>query len=148
MKKAPFILALALLPTVGLAAEKFTATNYYVTESHTWPTTQKTGYWMVRFTGVSQVSQGPVETLGVECNGAGFWGADGISGNGICVHGTGDDTFVLRWDTQPGATENTWRILGGTGKYENLQGQGTATTQRLPGNRRISRLEGEVQLTK
>jgi len=137
-------LVLTLAPMAAPAAEKFAATNTYVTESQTWPVDDTSGYWMVAFKGVSQVTEGPVETMAVQCNGAGFWGPDGLDGNGICVHGDGDDTFILRFDSQPGG--NTWEILSGAGKYEGLTGAGTAVTEALPGNRRISRLTGEVSL--
>ena len=115
MKRHLFIMALALAPTTVLAGEKLVATNYYVTETQTWPTAEKAGYWMVNFQGVSEVSQGPLDTLAIECNGAGFWSAGGLSGNGICVHGSGDDTFVLRWDVKKGSKVNSWRILSGKG---------------------------------
>ncbi len=151
MKKLQFILALALLPatmSAVSAGEKFAATNYYVTDTKTWLTGEKTGYWMSKFTGVSQVLHGPVDTLAVECNGAGYWGTGGVSGNGICVHGTGDDTFVLRFEAQAGAKTNSWKILSGRGKYEGLVGEGTATTDKLPGNRRVSKLIGQMELRK
>ena len=148
MKKFMFILALAMAPSTVFAGEKFAATNYYVTESKTWPTGEKAGYWMVKFAGVSEVSQGPIDTLAVECNGAGYWGAGGVTGNGICVHGTGDDTFVLHWQADKGAKANAWKILSGKGNFKGLTGQGTATSKKLPGNRRISKLEGEVELAK
>ncbi len=149
MKKLQFILALALLPatmSAVSAGEKFAATNYYVTDTKTWLTGEKTGYWMSKFTGVSQVLHPPVDTLAVECNGAGYWGTGGVSGNGICVHGTGDDTFVLRFEAQAGAKANSWKILSGRGKYKGLVGKGTATTKKLPGDRRISKLVGEMAL--
>lgn len=149
MKMLLFALALVLAPAPGaLAGEKVVATNYYVTESKAWPTGEKTGYWMVRFTGVSEMLEGPIDTLAVECNGAGFWDASGATGNGICVHGTGDDTFILRFDARAGGVPNSWKILSGKGKYKGLTGAGTASTKRLPGNRRISNLEGEVEFTK
>ncbi len=144
MIKPLIALGIALLPLAGASAEEFAATNTYVTETQTWPTGEKDGYWMVKFSGVSQVLAGPVETMAVECNGAGFWSAEGIVGNGICVHGSGEDTFVLRFDNKPGS--NTWEILSGTGRYVTLTGSGTATTEKLPGNRRISLLGGEVSL--
>lgn len=144
MLKILIVLGITLSPAIGQAAEKFTATNTYVTESKAWPTGEKSGYWMVKFTGVSQVTAGPIDTMAVECHGAGFWGASGLDGNGICVHGVGDDTFILRFDTN--SPKNTWQILTGTGKYLGLTGSGTATTKKLPGNRRISKLDGEVSL--
>ncbi len=148
MKKFQLILVLAFLassvPTVS-AGEKFTATNYYVTDTKTWLTGEKTGYWMAKFSGVSQVLQGPVDTLAVE---SGYWGAGGVSGNGICVHGTDEDTFVLRFEAREGVKANSWRILSGRGKYQGLVGEGTATTNKLPGNRRVSKLTGEMEIRK
>jgi len=144
MLKILIILGTTLSPAIGQAAEKFTATNTYVTESRAWPTGEKAGYWMGKFTGVSQVTAGPINTMAVECHGAGFWGASSLEVDGICIHGDGDDTFILRFETNSPA--NTWQILTGTGKYLGLTGSGTATTEKLPGNRRISKLEGEVIL--
>ena len=143
MKILTFIM-LAIAPIAAQAEDKFKATNVYVSESKAWPIDQSTGYWMVEFHGVSQVSEGPIDTLAVECHGAGFWGAEGLDGNGICIHGEGDDTFMLRFDSKPDG--NTWAILSGTGKYHSLTGSGTALTEALPGNRRISKLEGNVNL--
>ena len=115
------IITVAVLSTsMALAGEKLAAINYYVTETKTWSTDEKAGYW----------------------------GADGVSGNGICIHGSGDDTFALRWNADSGSKVNIWKILSGKGKYKGLTGQGTATTQKLPGNRRVSKLECEVDLPK
>ena len=144
MIKPLIALGIVLLPVAAASAEEFAATNAYVTETKAWPITTKDGYWMVRFEGVSQVTKGPIETMAVECNGAGFWGAEGIVGNGICVHGSGEDTFILRWDAD--GPSRTWEILSGTGKYATLTGSGTATTKKLAGNRRISKLAGTVNL--
>ena len=69
-------------------------------------------------------------------------------GEGICVHGAGDDTFVLRWEAIPGGKSNSWKVLSGKGKYAGIAGKGTATTKKLPGNRRISDLVGELELAK
>ncbi len=140
--KIIFACFLALTPVTVLAADAFKATNTYVTETQAWPVDEASGYWMVAFEGVSQVIEGPIDTMAVECHGAGFWGPEGLNGNGICLHGEGDDTFILRFDNKPSG--NTWEILSGTGKYQGLSGNGTAVTERLPGNRRISKLVGEV----
>ncbi|MEP1208437.1 MAG: hypothetical protein ABJM29_10615 [Rhizobiaceae bacterium] len=146
MMKHFVAILLAVAPMSAQAGEVFKATNTYVTETQAWPVDQKSGYWMVAFKGISQVTEGPVDTMGVECHGAGFWGDDGLKGNGICVHGEGDDKFTLRFETQP--TGNSWTILSGTGKYKALTGAGTAVTEALPGNRRISKLVGEVTISK
>ncbi|KMW59090.1 hypothetical protein AIOL_004071 [Candidatus Rhodobacter oscarellae] len=137
-------IVLAMAPMAVHAGESFQATNTYVTESKAWPVDQATGYWMVAFEGVSQVTEGPIDTMRVECHGAGFWGPGGLDGGGICIHGEGDDTFILRFDSKPDG--NTWTILSGTGKYQGLTGSGTAVTEALAGNRRISELVGDVSL--
>lgn len=134
----------ALVPMAASAAEKFEATNTYVTETQLWPVDESSGYWMVKFQGVSQVTEGPIESMAVECHGAGFWGSKGLAGNGICMHGDGEDTFILRFDTEPNG--NTWQILSGSGRYQDLSGAGTAITEALPGNRRITKLVGDVTL--
>lgn len=144
MIKPLIALGIALSPVAAASAEEFAATNTYVTETQAWPISAKDGYWVVKFTGVSQVAKGPIETMAVECNGAGFWNAEGVVGNGICVHGSGENTFVMRWDAD--GPIRTWEILSGAGKYMTLTGSGAATTEKLPGNRRISKLEGDVSL--
>ncbi len=137
----------AILPVQANAAEKFVATNFYVTNTKASSIDDNSGYWVVTFEGISKVSAGPIDTMAVTCDGSGFWNAKGTSGQGICVHGVGEDTFTLRWEAEPGAGENKWQILAGKGKYLNITGQGIVTTQKLPGNRRISTLQGEVELT-
>lgn len=143
MKKLIFTITATVLMAVGAdAGEKFVATNYYVTKTNAMPIDEKSGFWIAKFEGISNVSSGPVDTMAVSCDGAGFWDINGVSGQGICVHGTDDDTFTLRWEALPGAVENQWEILSGKGKYLNLTGQGIAKTQKLSGNRRITTLEG------
>ena len=146
MRKFLVVLAICLNSSLALAGEKFAATNYYVTETKAWPTGEKAGYWMVKFSGISETTAGPIASLPVECHGAGFWGKASVSGNGICVHGSGNDTFIVRWEAIPGGKSNTWKIQAGKGKYAGITGEGTATTKKLPGNRRISKLAGEVTL--
>ncbi|NNF79761.1 MAG: hypothetical protein HKN05_17190 [Rhizobiales bacterium] len=148
MRKVLITLAICLAPTLVHAGENFAATNYYVTETKAWPTGEKAGYWMVKFSGVSETSAGPIATLPVECHGAGFWSKEGVGGDGICTHGSGDDTFILRWEAIPGAKSNNWKILSGKGKYAGITGKGAANTKKLTGNRRISKLVGEVELPK
>ena len=138
--------AVSCLSFQAHAAETFTATNYYVTSTEALPIDKKSGHWSLTFDGISEVSAGPVDTMAVTCRGSGFWSAKGVSGQGYCVHGSGDDTFTLRWEAVAGASENRWQVLAGTGKYSTLKGQGIAKTQKLAGNRRITTLQGEVTL--
>lgn len=146
MKHVFPMLALVLAPASALAAEKVVLTNYYVTDTRTYPTGEKTGYWEVTFTGISEATAGPLDTMPIECHGAGYWGAEGPWGDGMCVSGAGDDLIFWLWEAPKGGEANTWEIVGGTGKYAGITGAGTARSETLSPNRRVSYLEGEVSL--
>ncbi len=146
MKISWLVLSLALLPSTALAGEKVAGTNYYVTEALTVPFDETSGYWRVDFSGVGEVTEGPLETSAVTCHGAGYWDEKGPYGDGVCIFGVGEDTFIWRFEAKQGSKANRWAIVGATGKYAGITGSGTATTQRLPGKRRITHWEGEIEL--
>ena len=133
-------------PLTALAGEKVKGANYMVVDSQNWQTGEKSGYWMINAQGVAQYAEGPFETAAVECHGAGFWDAEGSSGEGICVQSEGDDTRTSSWKRGKGEELGHWEMLGGTGKYAAITGQGTYKPTQMPGGRLVSNLEGEVTL--
>lgn len=149
MRIVTVLLAILLLfAPNAFAAEKIKGANYMVVDSQNWQTGENSGYWMISAQGVSQYLEGPFETGAVECHGAGFWDAEGPWGEGICVHGKGDDTRTSSWKRGKGEDLGHWEITGGTGKYAGITGQGTYKPTTLPGGRLVSEFEGEITLAK
>jgi hypothetical protein len=139
-------MVLLLFPFTAFAGEKVKGTNFYVTDVQNWETGDGTGYWIFHGEGVSNSMEGPLGTNALECHGAGFWDKEGSWGEGICVHGAGDDTRISSWKRGKGEKVGQWKILSGTGKYVGMTGQGSYTPTSLPGNRHMSEWEGEITL--
>jgi len=148
MRIMTILLALLLFAPNAFAAEKVKGANYMVVDSQNWQLSENSGYWRISARGVSQVLEGPLETSAVECHGAGFWDAQGSWGEGICLHGDGDDTRTSAWKRGKGEELGSWEITGGTGKYAGATGQGTYKPTNLPGGRLVSEFDGEVTLAK
>ena len=150
MKTKTLILALTLTATLtpfsSFAAEAANGQNFLVLDNQAWPTGENSGFYQFNGSGISNVINGPGETSAVECHGAGFWGPEGNRAEGICVHGAGDNTYTSTYKLEAGSENGQWQILGGTGKYANISGQGTYVPNRLPGNRAISNWQGEISL--
>ena len=147
MQRLMLFLVLLLIPLTAIAGEKVSGTDFYVVDEQSWETGDGSGYWMWHGKGVSQIHEGPLETVAVECHGAGFWDNDGSWGEGICVNGAGDDTRMLHWKTEKSQKMmGQWKILSGTGKYAGITGGGTYKDQNLPGGRSLTEWEGEVTL--
>ena len=84
--------------------------------------------------GTFEVVKGPFENGPARCIGSGFgdlMGQRRISG--ICIFGEGADTFTIIWKTGDGDAANTWGVAAGTGRYEGMTGEGTATTGTIDG---------------
>jgi hypothetical protein len=124
MKSLMVFLVLLLFPLTAIAGEKVKGTTYFVVNQH----------------------EGPLGTGPSECHGAGFWDENGSWGEGICVHGDGDDTRTVHWKRDKGQKVGQWTNLLGTGKFAGITGGGSYTTTSLPGNRHISEWDGEVTL--
>ncbi len=147
MQRLMLFLVLLLIPLTAIAGEKVSGTDFYVVDEQSWETGDGSGYWMWHGKGVSQIHEGPLETVAVECHGAGFWDNDGSWGEGICVNGAGDDTRMLHWKTEKSQKMmGQWKILSGTGKYAGITGGGTYKDQNLSGGRSLTEWEGEVTL--
>ena len=95
---------------------------------------------------MQQTAEGPFGTGPIECNGAGFWDKDGSWGEGICRHGTDEESRVSYWKRVKGQKAGQWKLLSGTGKYAGMTGQGTYVSTRLPEGRVVSEWEGEISL--
>jgi hypothetical protein len=148
LKHLAFFLALLITSLPAFAGEKVKGSNFLVVDQQTWPTGDGTGYWMYRSEGIGQTTGGPIETAPVECNGAGYWDQGGSWGEGICVHGVGEDVFVDAWQREKGKQAGTWKLLSGKGKYAGITGEGTYVVTTLPGDRNVSVWEGEMTLAK
>jgi len=146
MKRFALYLVLALIPQTALAAEKVTGTDFFVVEQEDWETGDDAGFWIWHGKGVSQPHTGPLESEAIDCHGAGFWDDDKYWGEGICVHGEGDDTRTSSWKKAKGEERGQWKILTGTGKYEGMTGQGTYKSTPLAGDYQVSEVEGEITM--
>lgn len=79
--------------------------------------------------GYFEVVKGPFEEGPARCVGGGFGFQDGTSTiQGICVFGEAEDTFTMKWTAGEQGAANDWVIVGGTGIYDGMTGQGIATT--------------------
>ena len=146
MKRSMLFLVLLLFPLTAIAGEKYSGTAFYVVDQQTWEISDVSGYWMWHGKGVAQTLEGPFEANAIECHGAGFWDKGASWGEGICVETDGDDTRTIHWKNDKGQKVGRWRFLGGTGKYAGITGEGTYTGQPLPGERHVTKWEGEVLL--
>jgi hypothetical protein len=144
MKRAMTFLAVMLFPLAALAGETASGTNYFVVDSQSWQTAEKTGYWMWHGNGIQQAVSGPFAgTFPIDCHGAGFWDADGSWGEGICVIGSGDDVRKVHWKRDKGEQIGRWKTLSAIGKFAGKIGQGTYKSTDLPDGRSMSEWEGE-----
>lgn len=140
------IVTLSLSPLSSFAGETAKGSNFLVLDNQAWPTGQKSGFYQFNGAGISNVEAGPTETVAIECHGAGFWGGKGNRAEGICLHGSGDNTYVSSYKMEVGAKSGQWKILGGTGKYTGISGEGTYVPNLLPGMRAVSNWQGEISL--
>ena len=141
-------LVLFFFPMTAIAGEKIKGTNFLVVDQQSWKTGEGTGYWIWHGKGISNSVLGPLGTDPIECHGAGFWDKDGSWGNGICLHGDGDDTRTSDWKRDKGQKVGQWKTFSGTGKFAGITGAGSYTPTPLPRGRHISEWEGEVTLAK
>lgn len=74
--------------------------------------------------------EGPAGEGPSHCLGSGFYNADGTNDiQGICIFGEGDDTFTMSWKAGEKSAANTWVIVGGTGKFTGMSGDGISTNR-------------------
>jgi len=86
-------------------------------------------YYMQDNKGYFEVVQGPLEEGPARCVGGGFGLQNGENSiQGVCVFGEAEDSFTMRWKAGEQGKANTWTIVGGTGRYEGMTGEGIATT--------------------
>lgn len=86
-------------------------------------------YYTQDNSGFFEVVEGPFQEGPARCIGAGFGFEDGTNSiKGVCIFGEGEDTFTMKWVAGEKGDANTWNIVGGTGKFEGMTGEGIATT--------------------
>ena len=146
MKRFALYLVLALIPQTALAAEKVKGTDFFVVDLQDWETGDNAGYWIWHGKGVSHPHAGPFESEIIDCHGAGFFDKDVSWGEGICIHGEGDDTRTSSWKREKGQKMGQWKILSGTGKYQGTTGQGTYKPTSLAGDHQVTEMEGVITM--
>ena len=146
MKAIVSFAAAVVLALPAFGGEKVAGTNYFVGETKSFPTGEKTGYFINHSPGISRSTTGPLGTVPIDCHGAGYWDETGAGANGICLAGGGDDTWTLSWERAKGTNDGTWKIISGKGKFAGMTGQGTYSNTTVSANRSISDWEGEVTL--
>lgn len=126
MNRTALLLFVLLLPSGLLAGEKITGTNSYILNQNTWAAGSFV-FWNQDNQGTFEVSSGPIDEGPVRCIGSGFSDINGTRGEGICIYGYGADTFTWAWQAHHEGP-NTWQVIGSTGKYIGMTGEGTAHT--------------------
>jgi len=148
MLRSMLISVVFLAPQCLTAAEKVSATNYYVVKQEQIPAGEDV-FWKEDNYGTYTVDEGPIDPGFVRCVGSGFGGPSGVNGSGVCVYGENEDTFTMRWEVVSFGF-NKWHIVSSTGKYSGMTGTGTTKTrvasEYLAFPHRISDWEGELTL--
>ena len=150
MLRISLILFALAAPTGLFAGERVSATNFYVVNQEIFPAGPNLWFWTEDNAGSYTVTEGPLDPGFARCVGSGFSGVHGagVSGDGVCIYGEGEDTFTMTWKIE-GFGKNSWRIVDSTGKYLGMSGSGTTKTRidskflKLP--HRVSDWEGEIE---
>jgi len=150
MFRTALVVAALIVPALCQSGERISGENSYVLNEERFHFDTGT-YWRQDNDGSFSVTEGPIDPGYVRCLGAGFGGASESTGGGLCIFGEGKDTFTWRWEVHFGAP-NTWTVVGATGKYLGMQGQGIAKSQIgsefFAMAHRITEWEGEITLPK
>jgi hypothetical protein len=126
------VLYLALIGFVAsspaLAADRIEINNIYPINQEFFQLSDSV-YYMQDNRGHFEVVEGPLEEGPARCVGGGFGSQNGENSiQGVCVFGEGEDTFTMRWKAGEQGAANTWTIVGGTGRFDGMTGDGIATT--------------------
>jgi hypothetical protein len=126
------VLYLALIGFVAsnpaLAADRIEINNIYPLNQEFFQLSDSV-YYMQDNRGHFEVVEGPLEEGPARCVGGGFGSQNGANSiQGVCVFGEGEDTFTMRWKAGEQGAANTWTIVGGTGRFDGMTGDGIATT--------------------
>ena len=130
MKPSVFNIALVsfLASSPAFAEERIEINNIYPLNQEYFQLSDSV-YFMQDNRGYFEVVEGPLEEGPARCVGGGFGAQNGENSiQGVCVFGEGKDTFTMRWKAGEQGKANTWSIVGGTGKFDGMTGQGIATT--------------------
>jgi len=144
MPRFLILIVLLLVPHSLVAGDRVSATNFYVLNQED-INVGGVVFWQQDNAGTFKVSEGAIEAGFVRCLGSGF----DFDGGGICIYGTGPDTFTMRWKVT-GFGMNRWHIIDATGKYAGMRGHGTTKTRVkskfLKLKHRVSDWVGEIEL--
>jgi hypothetical protein len=143
----------------ALAGELISGINDYVTEQRTWKTGEFSGYYMYDSNGTFRARTGSIPDSPVECHGAGFWTAEEIKGDGICIFGEAPHRWTVAFEMAPDnkfraqtaekyRRRGTWSVVTGTGKYVGMTGTGSFVTGPVVNGRKTTEWAGEVELPK
>ena len=130
MKPSVFNIALVgfLTASPAFAEERIEINNIYPLNQEYFQLSDSV-YFMQDNRGYFEVVEGPLEEGPARCVGGGFGAQNGKNSiQGVCVFGEGEDTFTMRWKAGEQGKANAWSIVGGTGKFDGMTGQGIATT--------------------
>ena len=128
----PSILNLALVgfwaSSPAFAEERIEINNIYPLNQEYFQLSDSV-YYMQDNRGYFEVVEGPIEEGPARCVGGGFGSQNGENSiQGVCVFGEAEDTFTMRWKAGERGEANTWTIVGGTGRFDGMTGEGIATT--------------------
>jgi hypothetical protein len=151
------MISLILFGIPALAAEPVKGTSSSSSEIRMWKTGENSGYYVYGSEGTSAWEAGPFEDMPIECHGAGFWSPTEVLGEGICIFGAEPDQWTVvqqmvegsnLWSEKTNLSDRTgdWNVVHGTGRYAGMTGSGTFTARDLENGKRITEIEGEVEL--
>ena len=130
MKPSILNLALAgfLASNPAFAEERIEINNIYPLNQEYFQLSDSV-YYMQDNRGYFEVVEGPIDEGPTRCVGGGFGSQSGENSiQGVCVFGEAEDAFTMRWKAGERGKANTWTIVGGTGKFDGMTGEGIATT--------------------
>ena len=148
MSRLLAIILLLLSGSLALAQDRVSGENSYALREVKW-TLNDGVYWQQENFGTYTVGEGPIAPGFVECIGAGFGGASGVRGEGICIFRNDEGSFTWTWQAIPGQMNN-WQVAAGTGRYEGMTGSGTAKSkihsEFTAMAHRVTSWEGQIKL--
>lgn len=146
MTRLIFAICAVLLPATAIAADEVSGTNYLLGKSQSWPTGEKTGYWVSSARGVRVSDDPETKPEPTECHGSGYWDAEGTWSEGICRYGDAKDFVLSSYKIEKGAEEGVWVILNAGGTHAGITGSGTYKSTAGLRGAVVSVWEGEVTM--
>lgn len=146
MTRLTFAIFAFLIPATAMAAEEVSGRNYLLADSQFWPTGETTGYWISSAKGVRVANDPDKKPEPTECNGSGYWDAEGTWGEGVCRYGDETDFVLSSYKTEKGADTGVWEILNAGGTYAGVSGSGTYKSTAGLRGALVSVWEGEISM--